>query len=276
MQSKLIKLYLPLLSFIILFSLSFCIDREQMTFNLPFNINSAVSFSFNIDNRILFIEVYYIICFSTLLPYLFFDYSKLFPQHVNMEVFYDAPGIDEVLKNFNNRELENLKISSGNFDLVQKAYFSSIEKEVSTLLKLEDFKINEGILHSVGSTSFVVKKNHGFQQYFISESKGQMEHRLERPNQKELSFKSFFEKLASKNDYASLRLLDIFRSRSVIIKPIYKQIIAEKVKSDGVEFSHTLLGITKIYFFPYPHFSETIYCVRHSDRLFPIGYSIYS
>ena len=119
-------------------------------------------------------------------------------------------------------------------------------------------------------------KSDGLQKYFIRESSGELTHSLEQPGKMNVTFKTIFDKVNSQNDYLNPSLHDIYVRQEIILKPIFKQIIAENVRSEGVIFHHTLYGLTKVTFFPFPEYGNTIYLFETDDKLLiPIGYAIY-
>src|ERR1035437_2330903 len=124
---KTFRLFIPLIIFGILLTSFFCITEKDVSFDLPLGLSNFFSFSFSINNKILFKIVYLIICFSVMLPYLFFDYSTLFPSHLKMEVFFDKGGIEETVKSFRNDELKELKINLDSFDKIRDDYFYSLD-----------------------------------------------------------------------------------------------------------------------------------------------------
>ena len=274
-SSKILKLYSPLFVFIILFISFFFINKSDTDFDLPFGLSKMFSLSFSIKSNLLFKVVYLAICLLSLSPYLFFDYSKFFPRHFSMEVFYDKEGIDTVLKLFNKYEMQQANIVDVGYELERERYYLSLDKELKRILNFKAFSIKDGIFHSTGDTSFIVEKINGFQKYRITESKGKLTHTLERPNSKADIFLTFFEKLSSKNDYMNASFRDIFINRNIVIKPLFKEIIAEQFNSTSVEFNHILHGVTKIYTFPIPNYSNTLYCIEIDEKLYPIGYAIY-
>jgi hypothetical protein len=138
------------------------------------------------------------------------------------------------------------------------------------------FSLSDGIVHSSGETIFVVNKLSGIHNYKIVEARGELLHILETPNKQSLSFKSYFDLLPTSHDYLLPDISYCIINNSFIIEPRFKQIIAENNKSSGILFDHTLVGLTKIIFSPWPHFSNTIYLFQPSkDKLVPIGYAVY-
>lgn len=215
-----------------------------------------------------------ILVFSYLI---FMDYSSFFLNNLQMEVFFDQEGIRNSLKIFREQELKKLKIPD-KYEQFQKKY----DDDVNIVLKYlspnyEDFVLRREDIHSQGHTSFATEKLRGIFKYHIKESEGSLTNVIERANKPTLQFKSFFEKLNSQYDYLSPTFKDIFIKRSVILQPRFKQIFAENLKSEGKSFHHTLVGLTRVSFLPFPKFSNTIYLTElKGTGLIPIAYAIYT
>lgn len=208
--------------------------------------------------------------------YLYMDYSKFFPSHFEMEVFYDKEGIRNSLEIFTDTELKDLGYEGENTTLIDE-YYKSLDERLRQILSYEGFfSLDNGIVHSEGETSFKVQQTSGIHNYYVTESKGQLTHLLEVPGKPRVSFLSFFDKISTSSDYIRSSISQIVLNRELTISPKFKQIIAEKNKSDGVVFDHALIGITKIYLFPYPSFSNTLYFYDAGNRgIVPIGYAVY-
>lgn len=244
-------------------------DETVLTIN---NFGFEIKITKNIAGRIAFS----IGAITILSYYIFFDYSKYFPNHLEMEVFYDKDGIEKSLSVFSPEELSDIKAQS----YEKKAadfYYAALDEKIKSILKYKQFfSISDGIVHSEGETSFVVQKTSGILNYYIAGSKGELVHSREIPGHATVNCLSFFEKLPSSNDYIRPSIWQIFLKREIVISPKFKQIIAENNKSTGVLFDHTLLGLTKVYIFPYPYFSNTVYFFESKiNGLIPVGYAVY-
>lgn len=208
--------------------------------------------------------------------YLYMDYSQFFPSHFEMEVFYDDEGIEKSLNVFTQEELSQLGYTGRNKSLIA-SYYQSLDNKLREILSYEGFfSIEDGVVHSEGETSFKVTQTMGIHNYYITESKGQLTHILDAPRRPKIEFLSFFEKIPSSTDYIRPSFGQIVFDQELIVSPRFKQIIAEKNKSDGVIFDHTLIGVTKIYLLPYPNFSNTVYFYDAQEKgIIPIGYAVY-
>lgn len=270
-----IKLYGPFCVSLIIFLFFFRIKRSDQESNISISLFGLLDYQIPIKKAFLYKSL---IIFSSLIPltfYLGMDYSCFFPKNITMEVFYDKQGILDNLKQYSKTELEELNINI-DFEKRDKFYFSDLDDHLQNL-NLTDtfFTIKDAIIHSEGKASFVVEKISDCQNYFIKEANGELEHFLEHPRTRVRIVRSFFDKMNSRNDYLSPTLDDIFIKHSFIIRPLFKQIIAEDNKSDGTIFNHQLCGMTKIQFFPIPSFSNTIYLFECQGKLIPIGYAVY-
>lgn len=273
-----VKLYGPLLLFLILMIIVFTVKKSDKMTYINLNLLGLAQYRISISNVILSRVMILLTALISLSAYLYCDYSKFFPNDkLKMEVFFEKKGIQESLKAFTKQELNELNIVSENYEKYQSVYYNDLDKELRKILHTQCFfTLKDGIIYSEGETSFVIEKIAGLQNYYIRESKGELNHVLERPNDKQISFKSFFEKVNSSNDYLTPSLIDIYIKHAVILKPRFKQIIAEYYRSDGVIFHHTLYGITKIKLFPFPMYSNTIYLYENKTvGLIPIGYAVY-
>lgn len=271
-----IKLYGPLIVFALLIITSIFLKKSASESSVTLNLLGLAQYKVPISNIAVLRMLIIISAFAILSLYIFYDYTKFFPKSFNMEVFFDEEGIKICLGDFTDKELRNMNIVD-NYEEYQDIYYNDLDKELKKLLSLElFFTLKRGLIHSEGETTFIVEKIDGIQNYHISKSEGRLTHYLERPELKDIFFKSYFEKVNSKNDYLTPSLLDIYIKREVIVKPMFKQIIAENYKSNGVIFHHVLYGLTKIHFMPYPHYGNTIYLFKLENiGLIPIAYAIY-
>lgn len=275
MNLKALQLYCPLLLSVILFTMLFFVgntgDKQQVTVNF-FN---AFQYTLPLQNSLAVKAALLGGALISLAAYFFIDYTALFPSHLKMQVFYDEEGIKNCIRIFSKKELDRLKIKIDYKDH-QHHYYNDLDTELKKIINAPCFfTVSDGHIYSTGETSFIVKKINGIQRYVIEESKGQTNHTLERPNCLNYQFKTFFEKIHSPHDHLKPTITDIFVRRSFILRPIFKQIIAENYRSNGILFHHTLYGVTKINFFPVPGISNTLYLYKNGDELIPIAYAIY-
>lgn len=244
--------------------------------DVPFLVIKRFGFAITITRKMATRLAFFAAAFLMLPYYLHIDLSEFFPSHFEMEVFYDQDGLADSLSTFSPEELSNLGYVPGNEQSATR-YYSTLDKKLNGLLGYEGFfSISDGVVYSHGDTTFKVTKTKGIHNYYISEARGELSHTLERPQHPAIHFKSFFEKLPSSGDYIRPNVLDFIFNNHIVIRPRFKQIVAEQNRSLGVLFDHSLVGATKVYLFPYPKFSNTVYFFDTvEDGLVPIGYAVY-
>jgi hypothetical protein len=209
--------------------------------------------------------------------YALVDFSTFLPAHYQMDVFYDGAGVSRVLReNFSADELRDLGIPT-EYNTYRKRYFDILDSEMRSVLgRQKFFSLTGGEVHSTGETSFIVKKIKGWQRYVIVESRGDLTHTLEAPHVPIQQFYTLFEKIPTADDYLTPSLNDLLVVRRVIVRPKFKQFLAENRTSKSLLFSVAVVGITRIAVVPWPSFSPTVYCAEFSDvGLVPIAYAIY-
>lgn len=267
-----LKLYAPFISSVALIVLALKVKLGDT----PFVTIRRFGFDFvltrNLAGKIAFMAG----ALSLLSTYIYLDYSKFFPSHFEMEVFYDEKGIQNNLSVFTSGQLHSLGYQGFNKSDAEE-YYRSLDERLGLLLHYDGFfSVRDGTVHSKGQVSFKVQQTDGIHNYYISDSKGELAHTLERAGKPTVNFLSFFEKLPSPNDYIRPTVLELLLKQELIIAPKFKQILAEKNRSDGVTFDHILVGVTKVYLFPYPRYSDTVYFIETKNHgIVPIGYAIY-
>jgi hypothetical protein len=274
--SILITLYAPaalsIISLLMLFRLK---KRHQTTVTVqPFGI---FGISFSVSSLVLTRAAACISAVGFLAAYFIIDFSGLVPTHLQMEVFFDGQGISKVLKQyFRPTDLDELGISK-DYSSYRQLYFDKLDNEARTVLGNDKFfSVNNGEVHSIGETSFVVVKIEGLQRYFIQESKGELTHSLEVPHRPTLQFYTLFQKLPTADDYISPSFTDLVILRRILFRPKFKQLLAENRTSKTVTFNVVVVGITSGTLFPWPSFSPTVYCAEFPKvGLVPIAYAIY-
>ena len=189
-------------------------------------------------------------------PYLIYDYSKFFPRYYQMEVFFDESGLTQSLNEFSSTERRGLFIPA-DFKKYQEQYFKQIDSEIQRSLGAGGFfNVAEGYVHSEGRAELVAEKTDGWQNYHVEQAEGELKHILEVPNKPPLEFYSRFERLPSEDDYVRPSPVDLFFRHSITLRTRYKQILMQSKVSEGLLFKVTLVGITKITIFPWPHVSR--------------------
>jgi hypothetical protein len=154
-------------------------------------------------------------------------------------------------------------------------YYKVIDKKLQEWLSISMFKmLKKGHVRSEGKTTIVTEKIQGIHKYKITESEGTLTHYIERARHDTVSFLTFFKKQNTPNDTLNITMLN-FLGRRMIIKPKFKQIMAENYNSAGVQYDHVLVGVTVIRFFPFPRYSDTFYFIEDEGELVPIGFAVY-
>ena len=144
------KLILPLITFIVfLLVFIFLNENNQDDIKMGFGL---FGFSINIP-----ISLYWIkkistltLCVFSLLSYLFFDFSQLFPSRLSMEVFFDIEGINKCLSLYTLKELNEIHIITDDIENYQKEYYDTINIESQKILKIPFFALNRKDIHSEG------------------------------------------------------------------------------------------------------------------------------
>lgn len=266
------KVYIPILVSLFLMYIAI---RYEFSTNHLFTIG-VFGFEVDITNK----RIGRIACSAfalSIVPYFCtLNYCQFFPKDLQMEVFYDSVGLKKSLEQFTPEELLSFNYDKSN-DQYAAIYYKDLDTKLKDLLKYDGFfSLSDGIVHSTGETKFEVSQESGFHNYHIEKAEGKLSHLLERPQHKSVEFRSFFEKLSSINDYIRPSFSEIVFKQEVILKPLFKQVVAEKLKSDGIIFDHTLMGVTKVKLLPFPKYSNTVYFFEYQKKVsVPIGYAVY-
>ncbi len=266
------KVYAPIIPAILLIAVAL---RYKFKENELFPIE-IYRFKFYVTEKLAGRAICLLAALSIIPYYVTLDFTQFFPDRLDVEVFYDHQGLQSSMNVFTGEELTRLGYRTGNEHLA-KEYDKDLDLKIKDLLKLDGFfSVSDGVVHSSGETTFEVARTKGIHNYHIEASKGELAHSLERPNHKTLKIKSFFEKLPSVHDYLRPTFRDILVKKEIVMAPRFRQIVAEQNLSDGVIFDHVLIGATKVYLFPYPSFSNTVYLFDSATGgSVPIGYAVY-
>ena len=82
--------------------------------------------------------------------------------------------------------------------------------------------------------------------------------------------------IGARPNHIRISLLKLLKSPVVVLMPEFKQIFSVEAGGEDAPFHHTLIGLTKVYLFPFPSFSDTVYLWKLSDgSIIPVGYGIY-
>jgi hypothetical protein len=269
-------LYSPLILFVVSVVIACKIKlSSETTFTAqPFGI---FGISFPLKSMLLARGLAVISAFGFLVLYLFYDYSVLFPNVLQMDVYFDRPGLVRVVNQiFSRTEQAELGLVFAD-ESARQHYFGMLDSEANLVLgQTSFFSVIHGQVHSTGHTTFKVRKITGWQRYQIEESRGELTHTLDAPHIPEDQFVTLFDKLPTSDDYLEPTLWQLFVKGELIIHPRFKQSLAEYRTSKSVSFNIAVIGVTKVYTVPWPHFSSTVYCADLAGSgLLPIAYAIY-
>jgi hypothetical protein len=204
------------------------------------------------------------------------NYAQFFPTHMQMEVFFDDEGIQKALAQFDEDELKSLNITS-NWQSEKANYIASLNAVLEDMKHPFRFDARKNAVRTKGENNIKVEKveSWGWQQYHIVSGKGAVTHTYEIPGQSAYTISSTFELLESDANDLDLSFADIYWRWKKLIKPEYKQIFSRS--PSDVFYSHNLISLTKVRFFPYVDTGKSVYLARQigSNKLIPIGYAIY-
>lgn len=206
----------------------------------------------------------------------FRNYAEYFPTHLRMEVFFDDEGTEKALEQFTREEIKSLNLSE-NWRAEKVEYISSLNKVLEGINHPFRFDAKKGAVRSKGENTFRVQKveTWGWQKYHIEEGKGSVTHTYEMPGQGSHTISSTFELLEAETNFIDLSTTDIYIHWETVIKPEYKQIFSLSPKE--AFYSHNLIALTKVQFFPYLDIGKTVYLAKQltGDKYIPVGYSMY-
>ena len=278
---NIIKLYTPFIMSILIIWFVFLIKKsDKSPKEIVLNLFGFVHFPVSITNNYIIKVFLMIFAFLCLSYYLFMDFSSFFPQRLEMQVYYSPQKLKENLSIYSEDELTARHIIYNNFEKYQDEYYRNLDERLKQIVVdttlLGFFTRNKIDIHSEGETTFIVEKIKGIHNYYIKESNGQLNHILAEARSDKFEFRSLFEKDKSDYDFINPSLWDITLRHEIIIMPSFKESIVEIYSSSNTKFDHRLYGLTKIYTFPYPKFSNTIYLYEKPNvGLIPIGYAVY-
>jgi hypothetical protein len=205
------------------------------------------------------------------------DYSTFFPTRLRVEVFYDRVGIEATLSRLSAASGANIPVAK-NWWSARSAYYAVLDREAAPSLgKVVGFfaRADAGV-HSLGETTFVVKKIGGWQNYHIEESDGEVLHTLEAPNEPTRTLLTSFQKLDTSSDYMRPTFSDLVVRRSIVMRPRFKQYLSAQRTAASVPFKISIVSMTAIRIFPLPEFSSTLYFADVPRvGLVPIAYGVY-
>jgi len=210
------------------------------------------------------------------------DFSKFFPAHLRMDVFFDELGIQRVLAEFDSSELRSAGVMEG-WTACRSKYDESVKSALArSWARIDPVYVSDtaGMIsentHGRGSTSFVVERV-GTLAYRIVESRGELQHSADIPGKEIRPFTTFFELRDSPQNHIRPKLLDLVRRPVVMIRPEFKQALSsDPRRGTYVPFDHIMAGMTHVRLLPFPAFGSTVYLWRGSCAgSVPVGYAVY-
>jgi hypothetical protein len=204
------------------------------------------------------------------------DYASFFPSHLQIEVFYDRPGIETTLAGLNISS-QDIRIAE-NWWTLRAEYYRSLDREAAASVSgvAPFFEHADPAVHSAGDALFIVKKTSGWQNYHVQQAEGEIVHKLDTPNRPPQELLTSFQKLETKYDYLRPTFTDIVIRRRIVIQPRFKQYLAPRRKVADVPFKVAVVGMTAIRVFPLPEFTNTLYLADLPGKgLVPIAYGVY-
>ena len=209
------------------------------------------------------------------------DFAKHFPTRLRMDVYFDEKGIERNLKAFSAKELDGLSLLP-DWNQHMDTYMEAVKAGLLTLWRQRRLKempeigeLSRDMVHARGETTFVVKRC-GLLSYRIVESGGRLDYDVDVPKKPRRSFVSVFELRETSNNHLRVDLGIILKAGSILLKPEFKQIFAMETGGQHSPFDHLVVGLTKAYLIPFPHFTSTVYLWKlPTGQTVPIGYCIY-
>lgn len=217
----------------------------------------------------------------SLLKALAVDFSKYFPSTLHMDVYFDEKGIERNLDTITSEERSEVALAPD-----WKQHVSSYDESVVSSLaslwrhrRLKDMpditEFSRDLIHARGSTTFVVNRV-GFLCYRIAESSGRLNYDWDIPKKSRRTFCGLFELRETASNHLRPKFGQLLSTRSITLMPEFKQIFAIETGAPQAPFDHTVIGLTKVFLFPFPHFTNTIYLWKLPDgKTVPIAYAVY-
>ena len=195
---------------------------------------------------------------------------------MQVEVFFDDEGIKKALAQFDEGELKSLNIAP-DWQSEKAKYITSLNAVLEDVKHPFRFDTHKNAVRTKGENNIKVEKveSWGWQQYHIVSGKGSVTHTYEVPGQPAYTISSTFELLESDANDLDLSVADIYWRWKKLIRPEYKQIFS-KSPSEAF-YSHNLISLTKVRFFPYIDTGKSVYLTRQigGGKLIPVAYAIY-
>lgn len=271
-----LRLYLPLLIFIISLVSIFAIkETENNGIRISFGF---VSCPLPIKNKFVAKGILFILSFLVIFfYYLFFDFSKMFPEKFELIVhFNDKNGTEKMIEDFGITHIDGYEIEI-KADTTLAQYFDFGDEEIKKIFEYENYYSDilfndKSPVETTGNATFIVEKIGGIHNYRVIESNGILNHqKLNEIENKTEFWNSKFTKVSSANDIISIKnISDLFGK--IILTPKFNQSIVTSGKGE-TKLEHTLYGVSYIRPLPYPRFSGTLYLFKKGNKLIPVGFA---
>lgn len=209
------------------------------------------------------------------------DFSKYFPTSLNMDVYFDEKGIERNLRIFSAEEQSEVSIATNwkqHVSVYDETVVASIgqlwrQRRLRDMPDITDF--SRDLVHARGSTTFVVKRV-GLFCYRIEESSGRLDYDWDIPKKPRRTFCSLFTLRETASNHLRPKIKQLFQERCLVLAPEFKQIFSTEIGAQNAPFDHTVIGFTKVFLFPFPRFSNTLYLWKLSNGMtVPIAYAVY-
>ena len=271
-----LRLYLPIIIFIILLIAIFSIDQNGMD-GIIINFG-FVSLPLPIDNPILAKSILLFITFLFLgFYYLFLDFSKIFPEKFELIVhFNDDNEVGKMINDFGITNVDGYQIEIKDENVLAE-YFDFGDNELKKIFKYENYYSDilfndKSPVETTGYADFKIKKMKGVHNYKIMESEGILNHKkLNEVKNKVERWSSKFNKISSANDIIFIKNIKHLFGK-IILAPKFNQSIIINGKEE-TKLEHTLYSVSYIKPLPYPRFSGTIYFFKKENKVIPVGYA---
>lgn len=278
----LLKIYLPILLLILI---PIIIFRTKRITNNIINIDVLniiqIPFPLSINFPIKGIHIKWallsVFVLSVCFYYINLDFSKFFPQRIEMTVhFNEKNGIERLLMELGIDEINGMKIV--NDPIETNNFFSEADMRIEKYLDYKDYfttavLLHENIIETQGNTLFIVEKVGGIQNYKISSSEGVLIHTKKVKDKNDEKLTTKFQKVISQNDKISINNLSDILDK-IIISPKFSQSLVINGRNEE-RLEQYLYGVTIIKSFPYPTFTSTLFLFQNKGKLVPIGYAEY-
>lgn len=274
------KIYLPFLLFLFLILSLFAVTQSKDSASLTLNFFELIYYQLPIQSIWLARTIIFLMGLACLASYLFYDYANFLGNNLlKFKIFFDSKGLKKSLEAFTAEELLALNVKCINYDREQSLYYNQLDEDLETIIPSNSpdfFRLTNEVI-SQGMMSLEVKKKFGFQSYHIVKVEGFLTHSFlgGASKQGKIIFRTHFEKVDSNNDYMKLSLTDIYWKHKKKLLIRFKQTLITPDFSKGARFNRTFYSLTKLDFFPFPCFSNTIHLFDHNGELVPVCYSVY-